>query len=87
MWSSATAEDGRTYYFNKVTNVTQWTKPEEMMNENERATLNTPWNLYETKGKPYWSHKDTRESRWDPPEEVKQNLERIQSQAPPRAPA
>jgi len=31
LWSTANTPDGRTYYFNKITKATQWTKPVELM--------------------------------------------------------
>jgi len=30
-WQEHRTPDGRTYYYNPITKVTQWTKPEEMM--------------------------------------------------------
>jgi hypothetical protein len=35
VWSAAKAEDGREYYFNKVTQETTWTKPDELKDELE----------------------------------------------------
>jgi pre-mRNA-processing factor 40 len=35
VWSAATAADGREYYFNRLTNVTQWDKPDELKDDVE----------------------------------------------------
>ena len=32
LWATNTAPDGKVYYYHKVTNVTQWTKPEALWN-------------------------------------------------------
>lgn len=31
LWQEFKSSDGRVYYYNPMTKVTQWTKPEEMM--------------------------------------------------------
>ena len=31
LWKEARNPEGRVYYYNTITNVTQWTKPAEMM--------------------------------------------------------
>lgn len=35
VWQEHSTGDGRLYYFNSVTKVTQWTKPEDMMSQAE----------------------------------------------------
>jgi hypothetical protein len=37
VWLAAVAPDGRTYYYNSTTNVTQWTKPEALMSPAEAS--------------------------------------------------
>lgn len=85
-WKSAKAADGKIYYFNSITNVTQWTKPEELFTPEERGTVGTDWQILEHEGKPYWAHKETKETTWTPPAEVKQNMERMAKLAPPIPP-
>ncbi|KAL5420856.1 hypothetical protein PMIN04_006103 [Paraphaeosphaeria minitans] len=82
-WKSVTTPEGKTYYFNALTNVTQWTKPEELMTPEERATVGTDWQILEYNGKPYWAHKETQETTWEPPAEVKQNMDRVARPPPP----
>lgn len=38
-WQEHKTPEGRAYYYNNVTKVTQWTKPEEMMNMAEVSSL------------------------------------------------
>lgn len=38
-WQEHRTADGRTYYYNPVTQVTQWTKPEDMMTPAEVRKL------------------------------------------------
>ena len=48
-WSEHRTPDGRVYYYNSLTKVTQWTKPEELMTPVEVRTLigkrNLGWQL------------------------------------------
>lgn len=81
-WRATTTADGRTYYYNSETNVTQWTKPEELKSNEERATEGTEWQMHEANGKPYWAHSVTKQTRWDPPPEVQEKLDRMVQ--PPR---
>lgn len=85
-WKSTTAADGRIYYYNSITNVTQWTKPEELMTAEERGTIGTDWQILEHEGKQYWAHKETKETTWEAPAEVKQNMDRAAKLAPPMPP-
>jgi pre-mRNA-processing factor 40 len=85
-WKSTKTTEGKTYYFNTITSVTQWTKPEELMTAEERATVGTDWQVLDHNGKQYWAHKETKQTTWEPPAEVKQNMERL-TKPPPPAPA
>ncbi|KAF2706733.1 hypothetical protein K504DRAFT_385328 [Pleomassaria siparia CBS 279.74] len=89
VWQEAKMEDGRVYYYNPVSRVTQWNKPAEIMSDNERALVGTPWKEYKNpEGKPYWHNTDTKETTWTVPDVVKQNLQGIQQpQQPPKRPA
>jgi pre-mRNA-processing factor 40 len=35
LWQEHRTADGRSYYYNSITKVTQWTKPEDMMSPAE----------------------------------------------------
>lgn len=43
VWTEHKAQDGRTYWYNKVTKVSSWEKPTELMSALEKAEANTPW--------------------------------------------
>lgn len=38
IWQEHRTADGRTYYYNTATKVTQWTKPEDIMSPAEVST-------------------------------------------------
>ncbi|OAQ91136.1 formin binding protein (FNB3) [Purpureocillium lilacinum] len=68
-WQEHHTADGRPYYYNSATKVTQWTKPEEMMSPSERALANQPWKEYTAEGgRKYWYNTETKQSSWDMPE-------------------
>ena len=46
----------REYYHNTEDGTTTWTKPEELMGDEERALIGTKWRQYQSQGKPYWAH-------------------------------
>jgi pre-mRNA-processing factor 40 len=82
-WKEVKDPSGKPYYYNSVTNTTQWEKPLELMTENERALVGTPYKAYETKdGRPYWHNTTTNETTWEMPKEVTANLEKIRAQNP-----
>ncbi|KAF2637081.1 hypothetical protein P280DRAFT_472597 [Massarina eburnea CBS 473.64] len=75
------------YYHNTLTNQTTWDKPEELLTEDERAMLGTPWMQYKNAdGRPYWAHRETKQTTWDVPDDVQKNLERIRNSQPPQRP-
>ncbi|KAF2199923.1 hypothetical protein GQ43DRAFT_442037 [Delitschia confertaspora ATCC 74209] len=83
-WQEAKAPDGRVYYYNPQTKVTQWTKPEELMTPAERALVGTPWKeLKAADGKPYWWNTETKETTWEMPDVLKRAM---QDQPPQRLP-
>jgi hypothetical protein len=43
LWSEARAPDGRVYYYNTQTKVTQWTKPAELMSPAEVRLSDSPF--------------------------------------------
>lgn len=85
VWKATKTDDGKEYYYNSETKVTQWTKPDELKSNEERATEGTEWHIHTANGRPYWAHSVTKATRWDPPPEVKAKLDRM-VQAPPPVP-
>ncbi|KAI1859802.1 hypothetical protein JX265_010251 [Neoarthrinium moseri] len=74
-WQEHKTADGRSYYYNPITKVTQWTKPEEMMSSAERALANQPWKEYTAEGgRKYWYNTETKQSSWEMPEAYKRAL-------------
>ncbi|KAK4681955.1 U1 snRNP protein [Podospora pseudoanserina] len=75
VWTEHKTPDGRTYYYNILTKVTQWTKPEEMMTPAERALANQPWKEYTAEGgRKYWYNTETKQSSWEMPDVYKRAL-------------
>ncbi|OXV11607.1 hypothetical protein Egran_00633 [Elaphomyces granulatus] len=85
IWQEARNADGRVYYYNTQTKVTQWAKPFELMTAVDRAVANQPWKEYTAEGgRKYWYNTETKQSTWEMPEVYKTAL----AQAPhPHAPA
>ncbi|KAL0936570.1 FF domain-containing protein [Colletotrichum truncatum] len=74
-WQEHRTPDGRAYYYNPATKVTQWTKPEDMMTPAERALANQPWKEYTAEGgRKYWYNTETKTSSWEMPEAYKKAL-------------
>ncbi|KAJ3543554.1 hypothetical protein NM208_g3516 [Fusarium decemcellulare] len=68
-WQEHHTPDGRAYYYNATTKVTQWTKPEDMMSSAERALANQPWKEYTAEGgRKYWYNTETKQSSWEMPD-------------------
>lgn len=42
-WQEYKSEDGRVYYYNKITKATQWTKPEDLMSPAEVCHPTCPY--------------------------------------------
>lgn len=75
VWQEHRTADGRVYYYNAATKVTQWTKPEDMMTPAERALANQPWKEYTAEGgRKYWYNTETKQSSWEMPEAYKAAL-------------
>lgn len=75
IWQEHRTPDGRLYYYNAATKVTQWTKPEEMMSPAERALANQPWKEYTAEGgRKYWYNTETKTSSWEMPDVYKRAL-------------
>ncbi|KAF2272560.1 uncharacterized protein EI97DRAFT_504103 [Westerdykella ornata] len=81
VWQEAKTADGKIYFYNTVTQETTWSKPVELMTENE---------AYEAAdGRTYWHNEQTNETTWDMPQAVADNLKKNRAQAPhaPHTPA
>jgi len=85
-WEIYYTNDDRCYYYNKVTKVTQWEKPEELYenqkniisNNNNNEILTSSWmefNSQETNEK-YYYNTITNETTWNVPEEYKNSQEK-----------
>ncbi|PHH68843.1 hypothetical protein CDD80_7203 [Ophiocordyceps camponoti-rufipedis] len=90
-WREHRTPDGRVYFYNSVTKVTQWTKPEELMTPAERSLANQPWKEYTAEGgRKYWYNTETQQSSWEMPEAFKNALgagENRSALPPPTAPS
>ncbi|KAI0126010.1 hypothetical protein BJ170DRAFT_685253 [Xylariales sp. AK1849] len=74
-WAEHKTADGRAYYYNIMTKVTQWTKPEDMMTPAERALANQPWKEYTAEGgRKYWYNTETKQSSWEMPDAYQRAL-------------
>ncbi|KAL1625352.1 U1 snRNP protein [Diplodia seriata] len=88
LWQEARTADGRVYYYNSQTKVTQWTKPDELLTPVERALKDLPWKEYTAEGgKKYWYNTETKQSSWEMPEAFKVALASVPPARPPAAPA
>ncbi|CAJ0939127.1 unnamed protein product, partial [Mesorhabditis belari] len=67
-WTAHRAEDGRTFYHNKITNKSTWIKPDELKTPAERLVTGK-WKLaMSEQGKPYYYNTETKETTWTMPE-------------------
>ncbi|VDN01610.1 unnamed protein product [Thelazia callipaeda] len=66
VWSEHTASDGRVYYYNKVTKLSSWQKPDELKTPEEKKIAAAKlWREYKTsEGRPYYYNIETKESTW-----------------------
>ncbi|KAL3480246.1 hypothetical protein BJX99DRAFT_220995 [Aspergillus californicus] len=88
LWQEARNAEGRVYYYNVQTKVTQWAKPAELMNPVERALANQPWKEYSAEGgRKYWYNTESKQSTWEIPDVYKNALAQAETQAPQPPPA
>ncbi|KAL7075366.1 hypothetical protein ACQ4LE_005352 [Meloidogyne hapla] len=67
VWSQHVADNGRIYYYNKVTKVSSWNKPDELKTSEEKER--SVWREYKTpEGKTYYYNTVTKITTWTKPE-------------------
>lgn len=72
-WTQHKADDGRIYYYNKVTKVSSWNKPEELKTHEEK--VKSIWKEYKTpEGKTYYYNTLTKITTWTKPEILKKEV-------------
>jgi pre-mRNA-processing factor 40 len=70
-WTEHTHNDGRRYYYNRITKQSSWDKPECLKTESERLNT-TVWKEYKTAdGRDYYFNPATKQSVWEMPAELK----------------
>merc|ERR1719265_598656 len=70
-WTEHTHNDGRRYYYNKVTKGSSWDKPECMKSGEEKMNT-TSWKEYKAAdGRDYYYNPITKQSVWEMPIELK----------------
>jgi hypothetical protein len=77
-WTQYEDEAGQSYWFNRVTNVSTWDKPDELKSEFEKEEK-TVWREYvDDEGRKYYNNSKTEETTWNMPEEYRLFLERLE---------
>uniref|UniRef100_A0A7S2NJI0 WW domain-containing protein n=1 Tax=Zooxanthella nutricula TaxID=1333877 RepID=A0A7S2NJI0_9DINO len=70
-WTEHTHNDGRRYYYNKVTKQSSWDKPQCLKSDHEKLNT-TSWKEYKTAdGRDYFYNPVTKQSVWEMPLELK----------------
>lgn len=78
LWIEHTARNGKKYYYNRLTRLSTWEKPLELMTAIERADASTDWREYTSPdGRKYYYNRVTKQSKWHIPDEVKLARERV----------
>ena len=63
--------DGRVYFFNSATQISQWDKPDELKDVEEQAITSTDWKEYKIwDGRTYFHNSKTKCSVWTTPPDV-----------------
>lgn len=72
-WTEHKAPDGRTYYYNSVTKLSSWQKPDQLKSPVELLLSQCPWKEHTAdNGKIYYHNINTKESRWIIPPELEE---------------
>eukprot|EP01029_Cantina_marsupialis_P006029 TRINITY_DN165661_c0_g1_i2.p1 TRINITY_DN165661_c0_g1~~TRINITY_DN165661_c0_g1_i2.p1 ORF type:complete len:960 (-),score=414.83 TRINITY_DN165661_c0_g1_i2:3965-6802(-) len=72
VWTEHKAPTGRIFYFNKLTSVSTYEKPDELKTEEEKALV-CDWQEFEGEGgKKYYHNAKLSKSVWEMPEELKE---------------
>jgi hypothetical protein len=70
-WNEVQTPEGRVYYHNSATGVSQWGKPDELCSSGEKAVKDTHWKEYKIwDGRSYFVNDLTKCSVWSTPPEV-----------------
>lgn len=70
-WNEVQTVDGRVYFYNSATQTSQWDKPDELKDIDERATSATDWKEYKIwDGRTYFHNTKTKCSVWTTPPDV-----------------
>ncbi|XP_047338831.1 pre-mRNA-processing protein 40A-like isoform X2 [Impatiens glandulifera] len=70
--------NGKRYYYNKMTRLSTWEKPHELMTAIEKADASTHWKEYTSPGgKKYYYNRVTKQSKWLIPDELKIAREKV----------
>lgn len=71
-WSEHQTGDGRKFFHNEETGVSQWEKPDSLMTDSERIVNSTAWKQYRIwDGRIFYHNKETKVSCWSMPPELR----------------
>ena len=72
MWTEQITPQGRKFYFNSITRISQWEKPESLNETSSNSS--SDWIAYSNAdGRTYWYNKNTKETTWKAPKEQSKN--------------
>ncbi|KAJ3122005.1 hypothetical protein HK098_003190 [Nowakowskiella sp. JEL0407] len=87
-WSAHTTPDGKSYFYNALTNQTTWEKPDELKTPLELALDKLPWKkVVSADGKVYYYNKQTNTTTWTCPKEYQDVLDSFKTPAVTSNPA
>lgn len=77
-WMQLADDSGQTYWWNKVTHVSRWEKPEELKQDYEKQEL-TDWREFmDDNGRKYYHNEKNGQTTWSQPDEFRLYLERLE---------
>ncbi|KAL8440398.1 hypothetical protein Efla_000286 [Eimeria flavescens] len=81
-WTEHISKEGRKYYYNTLTQESQWGKPLSLQTPEEaQILLKTGWQEFSSSdGKSYWFHAATKRSVWSTPKEVEEMLKALKEE-------